>query len=152
MEGDATVATGGDGNGEGDELTRFFAEERGFGIGGGEGLVALEGVWGEFGEAGDGFGEFGLIGVPIEKHCVNLLVGFGRGVEVYNGGGDFERWGTKRGKKRFHRRVSRGPQRKRRGWVVRTNFGETGRCDRVFDSRMNGGLDRSEKRVCGVGS
>jgi len=46
VKGDAAVAAGGYGNGNGDELAGFFAEERGFGVGGGEGLIAFEGVWG----------------------------------------------------------------------------------------------------------
>jgi len=80
VEGDAAIAAGRDRNGEGDELADFFAEERGFGVGGGESLVALEGVGREFSEFGDGFGEFGLISVPIEEH--RFLLNFDTGVGV----------------------------------------------------------------------
>src|SRR5271166_957888 len=68
VEVDATIAAGGDGYGDGDELTGFFAEEGVGFVGVGEGLVALERVGGEFGKAGDGFGEFGFVGGPIEHH------------------------------------------------------------------------------------
>ena len=70
VKGDAAVATGGDGNGNGNELTDFLAEERVLGVGGREGLVALERIGRELGEIGNGFGEFGLIVVPIEEHGV----------------------------------------------------------------------------------
>jgi len=79
VEGDATVAPGSDGNGERDELADFLAKERVFGVGGGEGLVALERVGRELGEFGDGFRELGLIGVPIEENggasCKGMLTG-----------------------------------------------------------------------------
>jgi hypothetical protein len=87
VEGDASVAAGGNGNGNGDELAGFFAEERGSGVGGGEGLIAFEGVWGELGEIGDGFGEFGLIGVPIKEHFFLLReMGAGREYSVFSEG------------------------------------------------------------------
>lgn len=60
MKGDATVTTGGDGYGDGDELADFFAEKRVFGVGGGKGLVTLQRVGRQFGEIGNSFGEFGL--------------------------------------------------------------------------------------------
>ena len=75
VEGDAAVATHGDGNGNGNELADFLAEERVFGVGGREGLVALERIRRELGEIGNGFGEFGLIVVPIEEHGVPPEVG-----------------------------------------------------------------------------
>lgn len=59
MEGDTAVATRGDGYHNGDELTGFFRREGSF--------------WSwrrtEFGEIRNGFGEFGLISVPIEEHA-----------------------------------------------------------------------------------
>jgi hypothetical protein len=67
VEGDAAVATRGDGYGDRDELTDFFAEERVFGIGVRESLVALERIGGEFGEFGNDFGKTCLVRVPIEK-------------------------------------------------------------------------------------
>jgi len=82
VEGDATIAAGGYGHGEGDELAGFFAEERGFGIGSGKGLVAFEGIGREFGEIGNGFGEFGLIVDPIEEH--GFLLGRIKWEGVYN--------------------------------------------------------------------
>lgn len=42
VEGDAAIAAGGDGDSDRDELADFLAEERCFGVGGGESLVALE--------------------------------------------------------------------------------------------------------------
>ena len=74
VEGDAAVAASGDGNGDGDELAGFFAEERGFGVGGGEGLVALEGVGGEFGEFGDVGADLFLVVIPISIMWVSCLV------------------------------------------------------------------------------
>lgn len=71
VKGDATIAASGDSHGKGNELTGFFAEERGFGVSGGEDLVAAERVGRELGEVGDGFGKFGLIIVPIEEHGVS---------------------------------------------------------------------------------
>lgn len=68
VEGDAAITACGDGNGDGDELARFFAEERVGFVGVGEGLVALERIGSEFGEAGDGFDEFGFVRGPIEHH------------------------------------------------------------------------------------
>ena len=67
VESDATVATGGDGDGERDELADLLAEERIFGIGGGEGLIALEGIGRKFGEFGNRFGELGLVIIPVEE-------------------------------------------------------------------------------------
>lgn len=65
VEGDPAIATQGDS--DGDEFANFCAEKRGFGVGGGKSLIALEGIRGELGEFGNGFGEFGLIGVPVEE-------------------------------------------------------------------------------------
>jgi len=67
MKRDAAIAARGDSYGEGDELADFFAEQGVFRVGSGKGLVALERVGRELGEFGNGFGEFGLIGVPVEE-------------------------------------------------------------------------------------
>ena len=72
MEHDATVAPGGDGDGEGNELADFFAEVRVGGIGGGKGLVSLEGIRRELRELRDGLAELRLLGVPVE-HYESLL-------------------------------------------------------------------------------
>jgi hypothetical protein len=81
VEGNAAIAARGDSYGHRDELAGFFTEERGFGVGRGEDLIALQGVGREFGELGGGFGEFGLIVVPIEEHgCASWEDGCGEGV------------------------------------------------------------------------
>src|SRR5208283_4152809 len=67
-DGDATVATGGDGHGQGDELAGFFAEVGVFGIGVGEGLVTADRVGREFHEVGELGADLFLIIIPIEHH------------------------------------------------------------------------------------
>ncbi len=68
VDSDATVATRGDGNGEGDELADFFAEVRVGGVGVGESLVAADRVGRELHEVSELGADLFLIIIPIEHH------------------------------------------------------------------------------------
>jgi len=68
VDGDATVATCGDGNGEGDELADFFAEVGVGGVGVGESLLAPDRVGRELHEVSELGADLFLIIIPIEHH------------------------------------------------------------------------------------
>jgi len=68
VDSDATVAAGGDGHGQGDELASFFAEVGVFGVGVGEGLVAADRVGCDFHEVSELGADLFQIIILIEHH------------------------------------------------------------------------------------
>ena len=66
VDGVATVATSGDGYGEGDELADFFAEAGILGVGARESLVAADRVGRELHEVSELGADLFLIIIPIE--------------------------------------------------------------------------------------
>ena len=68
MDGDAAITMRGYGDGEGDEFADFGAELGVLGVGGGELLVAANGIGRELHELGELGADLFLVFVPVEHH------------------------------------------------------------------------------------
>ena len=69
VEGAAVVATRSDGPTDGDEL-HFFAKKGALEVRGGKGLIVLRESCQEFAELRYGFGEFGLLVLPVQHDAI----------------------------------------------------------------------------------